>query len=288
MVSTIKLIELIDYLFIIQIVFSPFSQWSDPSFLDPRPLSALDMKSTPDKLSIDKQNKNVNVVKPLPESILSAMTIETLLKEIQSNGFKQDVSNSIYGGEIFKNLNNPYIDVTQRVKFECAVPPISCFNNSQNFYFRSYDGACNNFAHPGYGMAKTRYSRIVWPRYGDGQYTPSKSSTGIALPNPRILSLSLYGEDTLSDTFRTIMTMQFGQFVAHDISQLFQENFPGKFISTFYFCICMWKTLCLNEILMYKYYYYYYLKKNVYINIYVSIYLYYIGAFYSTISVLYL
>lgn len=183
---------------------------------------------------VTEQNKYFNGLKPESKSASTdAVNIETLLKIFRSNNIKQDVSNSMYGDEILKNVYKPQVGASRRVQFECSVPPISCFNDSRNFYFRSYDGACNNLAHPGYGMAKTRYSRIVWPKYGDGQYTPSKSSTGNALPNARALSLSLYGEDTFSDSFRTLMTMQFGQFVAHDISQLAREGIPGKFIKTF-------------------------------------------------------
>lgn len=182
---------------------------------------------------ITEQNKYFNGLKSESESASTAVTLETLLKTFRPNNIKQDVSNSMYGNEILKNVYKPHVGANRRVQFECSVTPISCFNDSQNFYFRSYDGACNNLAYPGYGMAKTRYSRIVWPKYGDGQYTPSKSTTGNALPNPRLLSLSLYGEDTFSDSFRTLMTMQFGQFVAHDISQLAREDIPGKFIKTF-------------------------------------------------------
>ncbi|XP_013100085.2 peroxidase [Stomoxys calcitrans] len=109
-------------------------------------------------------------------------------------------------------------------KMECAVPPMTCGNDSSLIYYRSFDGSCNNLAHPGYGMANSRYGRLLKPRYGDGKYTPTKSVTGAALPNARVLSLSLFGEMTRPDYGRTMMTMQWGQLVGHDMGQLMQPD----------------------------------------------------------------
>ncbi|XP_061395316.1 peroxidase-like, partial [Musca vetustissima] len=110
------------------------------------------------------------------------------------------------------------------VRFECAVPPLSCANDSSNLKYRTFDGSCNNLAYPGYGMANSRFGRYLKPKYGDGQSTPSTSQTGAALPNARLLSLSLFGDQTIPDNDLTTWTMQFGQFVGHDISEQLKPN----------------------------------------------------------------
>ncbi|KAI8119665.1 Peroxidase [Lucilia cuprina] len=209
----------------------PYSHWNDPGTLSVEALTALAARNTLAELGMKDlmpgHNSQLNILKPVPESGLSTMAIESFLQNsFRPNNIKKDVFGGIYGDQTLDNLYNSYLGAMKTAELECAVPPISCFNDTSNYYFRTYDGSCNNFQFPGYGIAKSRYSRILRPKYGDGQYAPSKSTAGHALPNPRVLSLSLYGEDTLSDSYRTLLTMQFGQFVAHDISQLYSEGLP--------------------------------------------------------------
>lgn len=35
--------------------------------------------------------------------------------------------------------------------------------------YRSYDGSCNNLQNPTWGLANTRYGRLIRARYGDGE-----------------------------------------------------------------------------------------------------------------------
>lgn len=109
-------------------------------------------------------------------------------------------------------------------KLECSVPPLSCANDSSALYYRNFDGSCNNLVHPGYGMSNSRYGRILKPKYGDGKYAPSRSRAGKALPSPRELSLSLHGDETFMDSTRSMLTMQWGQVVAHDISEMMEAE----------------------------------------------------------------
>lgn len=208
---------------------------NNPRDLSIDALSALAAKNTLAKVGLKKympeKIKQFNIVKPIPETGLSAIEIESLLRNsFRTNNVKKDILGGVYGDPSFDHLYSSYLGAMKSAELGCAVPPVSCFNDSSNYHFRTYDGSCNNLENPGYGMAKSRYSRILRPNYGDGFYAPSKSSAGNALPNPRVLSLSLYGEDTLSDSYRTLMTMQFGQFVAHDLSQFYGEGLPGKYV----------------------------------------------------------
>lgn len=138
-----------------------------------------------------------------------------------SNGYAPASSNDPFGEASLSNL------IESSAKMSCAVPPLTCGNDTSTLYYRTYDGSCNNLAYPGYGMANTRYGRLLKPKYGDGRYMPTRSATGAALPNPRILSLSLYGDDTFLDESRTLLTMQWGQIVGHDISEL-MDGAAGK------------------------------------------------------------
>ncbi|XP_073814847.1 peroxidase-like [Musca autumnalis] len=115
--------------------------------------------------------------------------------------------------------NSLYNSLEHEAKFHCAVPPLSCANETSNLYYRTFDGSCNNLAHPGYGIANSRFGRFLKPKYGDGVYTPSRSQSGAELPNPRLLSLALYGDQTVADDTLTLWTMQWGQFLGHDISE---------------------------------------------------------------------
>ncbi|XP_075148302.1 peroxidase-like [Haematobia irritans] len=148
---------------------------------------------------------NLHFAKPIPEDNLFYDQ-----KLLHGNAHRPYLDDVRYADTAFNSL------IERNSKFECAFPPRRCGNES--LYYRSYDGSCNNLAYPGYGMAFSRYSRILQPNYGDGKYTPPKSVKGVALPNPRLLSLSLYGDETSMDKFRTMLTMVWGQFVAHDIS----------------------------------------------------------------------
>lgn len=48
---------------------------------------------------------------------------------------------------------------------ECVAAPVSCPNNK----YRTLDGSCNNLRRPAWGMAGTRYARLVPAKYADGK-----------------------------------------------------------------------------------------------------------------------
>lgn len=169
---------------------------------------------------IPQQITHLNVVKPTREASLTISEIESWIQNsFRTNKVKKDV---------LDNFDGSFMGAVTSAELECAVPPLSCLNESSNYYYRSYDGSCNNIGQPAFGMAKSRYDRIVKPNPGNRLFGTSKMNEDNTLPNPRVLSLSLYGEDTFSDSHRTFMLMQFGQFVSHDISQLYSQGLPGE------------------------------------------------------------
>lgn len=65
-----------------------------------------------------------------------------------------------------------------------------------------------------------RYSRLLSPRYGDGYSLPTVSITGRELPNSRLVSLVAFGEADVPDPQFTLVNMQIGQIITHDMSML--------------------------------------------------------------------
>ncbi|XP_058066699.1 peroxidase-like [Anopheles bellator] len=83
--------------------------------------------------------------------------------------------------------------------------------------YRTFDGSCNNLQNPSWGAANTPYGRLLPPEYGDGISTPRRSKTGYDLPSARLVSVSLFNEQSILDPLTTLLNMQFGQVVAHDM-----------------------------------------------------------------------
>nr|APU53802.1 peroxinectin [Haliotis discus discus] len=85
--------------------------------------------------------------------------------------------------------------------------------------YRTFDGSCNNLNNPLWGAVGAPYSRALPPVYSDGIGTPrSLATSGSTLPNPRAISNHVHFElSFLSDT-HTVMVMQWGQFIDHDIA----------------------------------------------------------------------
>lgn len=70
-------------------------------------------------------------------------------------------------------------------------------------------------------MASGSYSRLLSPKYGDGVSTPTRSVTGEELPNARRISVDVFGERDVPDPKYTILNMQWGQVMTHDMSLQF-------------------------------------------------------------------
>lgn len=78
--------------------------------------------------------------------------------------------------------------------------------------YRTLDGLCNNLENPFWGNANYKYARILPNRYGDNLSTVPKD-----LPSARQISNVVFADQDNPDTEYTIVQMQFGQFIAHDM-----------------------------------------------------------------------
>lgn len=96
--------------------------------------------------------------------------------------------------------------------------------SSLNQKYRTIDGSCNNLLNPHWGQANIALQRILHPIYGDGVSLPVGSfgssirSTSVLLPSPRDVSVTLIPDQDRPSTDHTLLLMQWGQFLDHDIT----------------------------------------------------------------------
>ncbi|XP_029047314.2 peroxidase [Osmia bicornis bicornis] len=83
--------------------------------------------------------------------------------------------------------------------------------------YRSFDGSCNNLHNPTWGMANTRYGRLLPANYGDGVRSPTISVTGTKLPLSRMVSYTMFPHVDINDPIWTLAAMQWGQIITHDM-----------------------------------------------------------------------
>ncbi|XP_051159599.1 peroxidase-like isoform X2 [Leptopilina boulardi] len=105
------------------------------------------------------------------------------------------------------------------IKLDGTLLNNACGNNQQshctpNSRYRSIDGSCNNLENPKLGCAMTAYTRLLFPNYDDGIQNPRQSG----LPNPRLVSSKLSTPSDQSDVLRTLVVMQWSDFILHDLA----------------------------------------------------------------------
>ncbi|KAK0180622.1 hypothetical protein PV327_002985 [Microctonus hyperodae] len=99
----------------------------------------------------------------------------------------------------------------------------SCSNLCMHTKYRTIDGSCNNFKYPTWGSSYTGFRRILQPIYENGFSQPvgwNKDRLYYGFPKPpaRLVSINLISTHKItSDDRITHMTMQWGQFLDHDL-----------------------------------------------------------------------
>ncbi|XP_068622326.1 chorion peroxidase [Battus philenor] len=84
--------------------------------------------------------------------------------------------------------------------------------------YRAPGGECNNFQNPTWGATNTAFERLLPPDYSDGVWEMRTSTVGLPLPSPRTVTHMLLLDASNPSKTHNMMFMQFGQFIAHDIS----------------------------------------------------------------------
>ncbi|KAK3108811.1 hypothetical protein FSP39_016211 [Pinctada imbricata] len=85
--------------------------------------------------------------------------------------------------------------------------------------YRTYDGSCNNLAHPEWGKSFTPQARYLPAKYDDGfNSSRIRSVNGGALPSPRVISNNVFSSRRPPlHPSQSIMVMAWGQFLDHDV-----------------------------------------------------------------------
>ncbi|XP_039302383.1 peroxidase isoform X2 [Solenopsis invicta] len=120
-----------------------------------------------------------------------------------------DVQNSIYP---FASGPNTSFGIHEQIKCGDTFSQVC-----QDSRYRSYDGSCNNLQNPTWGLANTRYGRLIRPRYSDGIRAPSGSVFGTNLPLARAVSYTMFPNNDVDDAIWTLLAMQYGQVMTHDM-----------------------------------------------------------------------
>ncbi|KAI9551668.1 hypothetical protein GHT06_022004 [Daphnia sinensis] len=112
----------------------------------------------------------------------------------------------------------PFFQASSSPLADTCRPQINC--PSPLSHFRTMDGSCNNEQRPEWGQINVALQRIIPPKYGDGVNTPRLAVGDVELPSARLVSQSLTESShrsSQSETW-TLMLMQWGQFLDHDIT----------------------------------------------------------------------
>ena len=114
----------------------------------------------------------------------------------------------------------------QELFSKCPVSEESCDPWSK---YRSYNGQCNNLRYPDEGATLTKMGRLLPPEYDDGVSAPrSRILNGGPLPNPRTVSSLIHENIETADQKHTLIVMQWGQFIDHDLALAPQYRGPGN------------------------------------------------------------
>jgi len=100
--------------------------------------------------------------------------------------------------------------------------------------YRSFNGWCNNLNNPQYGKSVTPLIRFLSAKYDDAISRPRfrSSESGKALPSPRLVSIVVHADVSHLHGRYTLMLMQYGQFLDHDITLTpINKGFPDSILN---------------------------------------------------------
>ena len=85
--------------------------------------------------------------------------------------------------------------------------------------YRTYSGCCNNLADKTLGQANSGFLRLMVNEYENKKDLPRGGLNPSRLPSPRDISAKVHRvKETKENSIVSLMVMQFGQFLDHDIT----------------------------------------------------------------------
>lgn len=169
-------------------------------------------------------------------------------------------------GKLFQNFNISHIGQCNKTFIVNWQDDANASNRQANslpaaptcdplYKYRSFDGTCNNLNNPRFGQAGTNFQRLMGPAtYADGtesdfsllwkhkRYSVIRpfvftltgvsairlSRSGAALPSTRLVSTTVTLNNSISSYDASLITMQWGQFMDHDLTQTPQFRISKK------------------------------------------------------------
>lgn len=108
-------------------------------------------------------------------------------------------------------------DTSSAIDDICPWTPSPICDPTANY--RTFDGTCNNLKETNYGRAVTPFQRILLPEYSGRLHLPRTSVVGgQPLPSARRVSLATTETSNALDSEHTVLVMQMGQFIDHDLT----------------------------------------------------------------------
>ncbi|XP_023215778.1 uncharacterized protein LOC111618468 [Centruroides sculpturatus] len=165
---------------------------------------------------------------------------QSVVLELASQGFANNYFSSDQrdreGGSSMNNIRElmaalPNVDVTDFIDlpktFDCDEQTLPCDHTSR---FRTTTGWCNNLKYPEYGKSMRILNRLLPSQYDDDMSTPrSRGVNGKILPSPRAVSTAIHYDISAPHVRYSLMVMQWGQFVDHDLTFTpMHEAFGGR------------------------------------------------------------
>ncbi|KAI1286963.1 Chorion peroxidase [Halotydeus destructor] len=142
------------------------------------------------------------------DALVALKVSETLIKNRMSRG-------QLDKGSILTFLRQFSLQSTS-LRTIC-VEQASC--TDVDLAIRTADGSCNNLDVASWGKAKTVYWREVPNAYDDRYQTPrTKGRDGFDLPSARRVSFTVSPDLDQPDRSCSLMLMQYGQFIDHDMT----------------------------------------------------------------------
>jgi len=158
-----------------------------------------------------------------------AVGMENIVEEVRT-GLNIEVKGSREGRQHFWEQVGPLMEDRMKElegkvdhKEFCPLDPADFTQCDTSARYRTFTGRCNNLRFPAFGSALQTLRRLQPSQYQDEVSIPRQSSLvepGIPLPNPRSLSSTLHKQQEEPDSSHSLLLMQWGQFIDHDMASV--------------------------------------------------------------------